>query len=49
MEAALQGFIGEIMQVPPCYSAIKVEGERAYDLARDGEAVELQAAPRLRL
>ena len=33
------------MQVPPCYSAIKVEGERAYDLARDGEAVELE--PRL--
>ncbi len=45
IETALQGFIGDIMQVPPCYSAIKVEGERAYDLARDGEAVELQ--PRL--
>jgi tRNA pseudouridine55 synthase len=45
VEAALQGFIGDIMQVPPCYSAIKVEGERAYDLARDGETVELQ--PRL--
>ncbi|MFZ1109669.1 MAG: tRNA pseudouridine(55) synthase TruB [Rhodomicrobium sp.] len=45
VEAALQGFIGEIMQVPPCYSAIKVEGERAYDLARDGEAVELAARP----
>jgi tRNA pseudouridine55 synthase len=41
----VQNFIGDIMQVPPCYSAIKVEGERAYDLARDGEAVELE--PRL--
>jgi tRNA pseudouridine55 synthase len=45
IEAELQNFTGDIMQVPPCYSAIKVEGERAYDLARDGEAVELQ--PRL--
>ncbi len=44
-EAALPAFIGDIMQVPPCYSAIKIEGERAYDLARDGETVELQ--PRL--
>ena len=45
IEAALPPFVGDIMQVPPCYSAIKVEGERAYDLARDGEAVELE--PRL--
>jgi tRNA pseudouridine55 synthase len=43
IEAALPAFIGDIMQVPPCYSAIKVEGERAYDLARDGETVELAA------
>lgn len=42
IEAALAGFIGDIMQTPPCYSAIKVDGERAYDLARDGEIVELQ-------
>jgi tRNA pseudouridine55 synthase len=42
-EAALAGFIGEIDQVPPVYSAIKVDGERAYDLARDGETVELAA------
>ncbi len=41
---ALAGFVGEISQVPPQYSAIKVDGERAYDLARDGETVEL--APR---
>lgn len=45
IEAALPAFIGDIMQVPPCYSAIKVEGERAYDLARDGETVELTPRP----
>jgi tRNA pseudouridine55 synthase len=43
IEAALAGFVGEISQVPPQYSAIKVNGERAYDLARDGESVELEA------
>jgi len=43
IEAALAGFIGDIEQVPPVYSAIKVDGERAYDLARDGETVELEA------
>jgi tRNA pseudouridine55 synthase len=40
---ALKTFIGEIQQVPPQFSAIKVNGERAYDLAREGEAVELEA------
>jgi tRNA pseudouridine55 synthase len=35
-------FIGEIMQVPPVYSAKKVDGKRAYDYARDGQEVELQ-------
>ncbi|MDP3739757.1 MAG: tRNA pseudouridine(55) synthase TruB [Hyphomonadaceae bacterium] len=40
---ALKGFVGTISQVPPQYSAIKVNGERAYDLARDGETVELAA------
>ena len=45
VEAALPVFIGEIAQVPPAYSAIKVDGERAYDLARAGEAVELAARP----
>lgn len=39
---ALKGFVGEIQQVPPQYSAVKVDGERAYDLARAGEAVELE-------
>jgi tRNA pseudouridine55 synthase len=42
---ALPFFIGTIMQVPPAYSAIKVNGERAYDLARDGEIVELAPRP----
>src|SRR3954449_5053949 len=41
IEAALPAFRGDIMQVPPIFSAIKVAGERAYDLAREGQAVEL--------
>jgi tRNA pseudouridine55 synthase len=45
IEAALGAFTGEIMQVPPAYSAIKVEGARAYDLAREGEAFEIAARP----
>jgi tRNA pseudouridine55 synthase len=44
IEAALPRFTGQIVQVPPVYSAIKVQGERAYDRAREGEVVEL--APR---
>ena len=39
--AALATFIGEIEQMPPAYSALKIEGKRAYDLARAGETVEL--------
>ena len=42
---ALEAFIGEIEQIPPAFSAVKIEGERAYDLARAGEAVELQPRP----
>jgi tRNA pseudouridine55 synthase len=45
VEAALPTFVGAIEQVPPRYSAIKIQGERAYDLARDGEVVELVARP----
>ena len=41
--ALLPGFVGAIEQVPPRYSAIKIEGERAYDIARDGEEFELEA------
>jgi len=43
--AALPGFIGDIMQIPPAYSAIKVAGERAYDMAREGRAPVLEARP----
>jgi tRNA pseudouridine55 synthase len=42
IEAAIGGFLGQITQVPPAYSAIKVDGARAYDLARDGETVTLE-------
>jgi tRNA pseudouridine55 synthase len=41
VEAVLPRFTGEIDQVPPAYSALKVEGRRAYDLARAGAAVEM--------
>jgi tRNA pseudouridine55 synthase len=44
IEAALGGFLGVLEQVPPRFAALKIAGERAYDLARRGEAVEL--APR---
>src|ERR1700679_4031910 len=43
--AALPAFVGEIMQTPPAFSAVKVAGERAYDLAREGVAVELAPRP----
>jgi tRNA pseudouridine55 synthase len=45
IRALIPQFTGTISQVPPRYSAIKVAGERAYDLARDGEIVELAARP----
>ncbi|MEM7661501.1 MAG: tRNA pseudouridine(55) synthase TruB [Pseudomonadota bacterium] len=45
IEAALPAFLGNIEQVPPKFSAIKVDGQRAYDLARDGEDFELEARP----
>ena len=44
LEEALSGFVGEIMQAPPAYSAVKMEGERAYKRARRGE--EVAPAPR---
>ena len=43
IDALLPRFIGQIEQVPPRYSAIKVDGARAYDLAREGEEVELRS------
>lgn len=45
IKEALLGFIGEIQQVPPKFSAVKIDGQRAYKLARDGEDVELSARP----
>ena len=42
LEAVLPSFTGTVLQRPPIYSALKIDGERAYDLARAGEAVELQ-------
>ncbi|MEM9740018.1 MAG: tRNA pseudouridine(55) synthase TruB [Pseudomonadota bacterium] len=45
IEAALEAYRGQIEQVPPKFSAIKVNGERAYDLAREGETFELQSRP----
>lgn len=45
VEHTLRGFVGEIMQVPPVYSAVKVEGKRAYEHARKGNEVEIKAKP----
>jgi tRNA pseudouridine55 synthase len=43
--ATLAVFTGEIMQTPPIFSAMKVNGQRAYKLARDGKEVKLEARP----
>ncbi len=45
IKSALGAFVGDIQQVPPKFSAVKIDGERAYKLARDGEDVELAARP----
>lgn len=45
IKQALGQFVGDIMQVPPQFSAVKIDGERAYKRARDGEAMELAARP----
>lgn len=45
LRAALPAFEGDIMQVPPAFSAVKIDGERAYAMARAGEEVELEARP----
>lgn len=45
IEAALIKFTGQIMQTPPAYSAIKVNGQRAYKLARQGKEVKLEPRP----
>lgn len=45
VETALEKFKGKIMQVPPVFSAVKVDGKRAYKFARKGTEVELKAKP----
>ena len=45
LETVLQNFRGDIMQVPPMYSALKVNGQKLYDLARKGKTVERQPRP----
>lgn len=45
VRTALAGFVGVVEQLPPAYSALKVAGRRAHDLARRGEAVELKPRP----
>ena len=45
IKAALGQFVGDIMQVPPKFSAVKIDGERAYKLARDDEEFEIAARP----
>jgi tRNA pseudouridine55 synthase len=43
VDKVISGFVGEIWQTPPVYSAVKVDGKRAYDYAREGQEVELKA------
>ena len=45
IKAALGVFVGDIMQIPPKFSAVKIDGQRAYKLAREGEEVEIAARP----
>ncbi len=45
IETHLAQFRGEIMQIPPQFSAVKIDGDRAYDLAREGEVVDIAARP----
>lgn len=45
IKTALGGFVGDIMQVPPKFSAVKIDGQRAYKLARDGDDPQIEARP----
>ena len=45
IKAQLGQFVGDIMQTPPLFSAVKIDGQRAYKRARDGEAFEIEARP----
>lgn len=45
IEAILKNYVGDIEQIPPQFSAIKIDGERAYDIARDGDVAALKSRP----
>ena len=45
VKAAVSSFLGESMQIPPMYSALKVNGKKLYELAREGKTVEREARP----
>ena len=45
LEVARAGFLGSLLQIPPVYSAIKIDGQKSYDLARRGKDVEMKARP----
>lgn len=45
IQATLEKFVGDTMQVPPAFSAMKIDGKRAYKLAREGREVKLEARP----
>lgn len=45
VENVLPSFVGDVMQVPPVYSAVKIDGKRAYKFARRGDEVQLKAKP----
>jgi tRNA pseudouridine55 synthase len=45
IEAALPRFVGAVLQTPPTFSAIRIDGARAYDLAREGESFEIEPRP----
>ncbi len=45
IDEKLKLFVGDVMQVPPSYSAVKINGDRAYELKRKGKEVTLQAKP----
>lgn len=45
LRACAQSFVGDTMQIPPMYSAVKIDGKRLYELARDGKTVERQPRP----
>lgn len=46
LEKAAEAFVGDILQIPPMYSAVKVDGKKLYELARQGKTVERAAKPR---